>query len=141
MRSFFIKIAAILMTFVVLFSTMSFSISEHYCGEHLVDSALFSKAESCGMASDNYRKQTPNKDCSFQKDNCCDDIIKQIEGQNELKTNISNLTFEQQLFVASFVYSYINLFEGLETNVVPFKDYSHPLLVCNLQITYQVFII
>lgn len=138
MKQFFVKIAAILMTFVVLFSTMSFSISEHYCGEHLVDSSLFSKAESCGMEIQN---PLSGKDCSFQKDNCCDDVIKQFTGQSELKTNISNLTFEQQVFVASFVYSYINLFEGLETNVVPFKYYSPPLLVNDLQVTHQVFII
>ena len=49
MKLFIKKITALLMAFVVLFSTMSFTISEHYCGDHLVDSGLFSKAENCGM--------------------------------------------------------------------------------------------
>ena len=138
MKQFFQKIAAIFMALVVLVSTMSFTISEHYCGDHLVDSALFSKAESCGMEM----QQPPSEeDCSIQKDNCCSDIIKQIEGQNELKRDISNLSFNQQVFVASFVYSYINLFEGLDKNIVPFKNYSPPLLVTDIQVLDQVFLI
>ena len=138
MKQFFTKITAVLMTFVVLFSTMSFTISEHYCGDHLVDSALFSKAESCGMEM---QKPAPDKDCSIQKDNCCSDVIKQIEGQNELKTQVINLDFEQQVFIASYIYSYINLFEGLDENIVPFKYYSPPLLVKDIQVLDEVFLI
>jgi len=143
MKQFFVKIAAVTMAFVVLFSTMSFSISKHYCGDYLVDSALFSKAESCGMDSDNYREQNtlPNRDCNLTKSNCCEDVVKLIEGQNELKTNVSALNFEQQVFIASFVYSYINLFEGIETNIIPFRYYTPPLLVKDIQVLDEVFLI
>jgi len=132
------KIAAVLMAFVVLFSTMSFSFSEHYCGDYLVDSALFSKAESCGME---LQKPSPTKDCSVNKDNCCSDVLTHIEGQSELKTDLSNLSFNQQVFVASFVYSSINLFEGLEENIVPFKYYSPPLIVKDIQVLDNIFLI
>lgn len=138
MRQLFKKISAILMVFVVVFSTMSFTISEHYCGHHLVDSGLFSKAESCGMEM---KKPTSTKDCSVKKDNCCSDVVKQFEGQNELKTDTSNLNFEQEIFIASFIYSYINLFEGLDKNIVPFKNYSPPLLVTDIQVLDQVFLV
>jgi len=126
------------MAFVVLFSTMSFTISEHYCGDYLVDSALFSKAESCGMEME---VSLSVDECSIEKDNCCSDVLKQIEGQNELKTDLSNLNFEQQLFVASFIYSYVNLFEGLEENIIPFKYYSPPLLIKDIQVLDEVFLI
>lgn len=138
MKQLITKITAILMTFVVLFSTMSFTISEHYCGDHLVDSALFSKAESCGMEMQN---PLSPEDCNIVKSNCCSDVIKQIEGQNELKSDFSILNFEQQVFLASFVYTSINLFEGLSINVVPFKYYSPPLLVKDIQILDEVFLI
>ncbi len=138
MKHFFRKIGAILMALVVLFSTMSFTISEHYCGDMLVDSALFSKAGSCGMEM---QKPAPLKDCSIQKDNCCSNEIKQIEGQTELKTQVLNLDFEQQVFIASFVYSYINLFEGLESNIIPFKDYSPPIIDKDINVLYQNFLI
>ena len=138
MKQTFQKISAILMAFVVLFSTMSFSISEHYCGDYLVDSALFSKAESCGMEMD---IPTPTKDCSVQKDNCCSDVVKQIEGQSDLKITSTDITFEQQVFIASFIYSYVNLFEGLENNIIPFKDYSPPLIVTDIQVLDEAYLI
>jgi hypothetical protein len=138
MKQVFQKITAILMTFVVVFSTMSFTISEHYCGDHLVDSALFSKAESCGM---DMQKVTLGDDCNIDKSDCCDDVVKEFKGQNELETEVSTLKFQQQVFISAFVYTYINLFEGLEKNVVPFKNYSPPLLVRDVQVLDSVFLI
>jgi len=138
MKVFLKKIAAVFMTFVVLFSTMSFTVSEHYCGDSLVDSALFSKAESCDMEQE---KPLPIEDCNVSKKNCCTDVVKQFEGQTNLKTAISNLNFEQQVFLTSFIYSYINLFDGLEENITPFKYYSPPLLVKDIQILDSVYLI
>ena len=138
MQQLFKKIGAIIMAFVVLLSTMSFTISEHYCGEHLVDSALFSKAESCGMEM---QKPSPIKGCSATKSNCCNDVLVSVKGQSELKTDLTSITLNQQVFVASFIYSYVNLFEGLDENIVPFKDYSPPLLVKDIQVLDEVFLI
>jgi hypothetical protein len=138
MKQFLNKIIAVSMSIVVLLSTMSFTVSQHYCGDYLVDSALFSKAESCGMEME---KPSPNKDCSLTKKNCCSDILTQIDGQSELKIDVAHLNFEQQVFVAALSYSYIQLFEGIEENSVPFKYYSPPLLVKDLQLLDEVFLI
>lgn len=138
MKQLFIKITAIFMVFVVLFTTTSFSLSEHHCGDHLVDRALFSKAESCGMELE---IQTPTKDCSLKKENCCNNVVKSFEGQTELKTDNSTLTFKQDSFVAAFLISYINLFEGLKENIVPFKEYSPPFLVKDFQLLDEVYLI
>ena len=43
------KITSLIMAFVVLVSTMSFTYDLHFCGDILVDVALFAKADSCGM--------------------------------------------------------------------------------------------
>ena len=43
------KISAFLMAIVVLLSTMSFTVSMHYCQGELVDTAIFQKAHDCGM--------------------------------------------------------------------------------------------
>ena len=126
------------MAFVVLFSTMSFTINNHYCGDELVSSTLFLKGESCGM---DMQKSSEKNDCTVKKDNCCTDVIISVEGQKELKLNYYDLRFEQQVFVTAFVVSYMNLFEGLPNNIVPFKNYSPPLLVKNIQILDEVFLI
>ena len=138
MKQLFRKISAIIMAFVVLLSTMSFTVSEHYCGHTLVDVALFSKAESCGME---LQKTASVHGNSINKDNCCKDNINEFKGQNELNTDFSTLNFEQQLFVASFTYSYMNLFEGLKENSIPFKYYTPPLLVTDILVLDQTFLI
>lgn len=138
MKQLLRKISAITMAFVVLFSTMSFTVSEHYCGHKLVDRGLFSKAEACGME---LQKTSSSSNCELQKSNCCKDEVKQFIGQNELNTNISTLNFEQQVFVASFTYAYLNLFEGLAVNIIPFKNYTPPLVDKEIIVLYQVFII
>ena len=49
MKQFFYKIMSLAMAFVVLFSTMSFTVNMHYCGDTLVETAIFHKAKGCGM--------------------------------------------------------------------------------------------
>ncbi|WP_068450860.1 HYC_CC_PP family protein [Polaribacter atrinae] len=117
------KIMSIVMAVVVLFSTMSFNVSMHYCGDTLVETAMFQKAEGCGM-----EMQKPlREDCSITKKNCCNDEQVVVEGQNELQHHIDTISFEQQVFLASFIHAYINLFEGLDNNVSSYEEYE-PLL-------------
>jgi len=85
------------MAFVVLFSTMSFTVNMHYCGDTLVETTLFNKAKGCGMEME----KPSTEGCSITKKNCCDDKQLVIDGQDELKLNFDKLTFEQQQFVAS----------------------------------------
>jgi hypothetical protein len=125
MKQVFHKIVSILMALVVLFSTMSFTINMHYCGETLMDSAIFQKAETCGMEMEN-----PLTDgCSITKKNCCSDEVLILDGQEELQLQVDSISFDQQVFIASFIYTYINLFEGLENNVSSFEEYKPPLVV------------
>ena len=48
-KQIFHKISSFLMAIVVLFSTMSFTINMHYCGDNLVETVIFHKAKGCGM--------------------------------------------------------------------------------------------
>ncbi len=113
------------MAFVVLFSTMSFTIDMHYCGGNLVETAIFHKAKGCGM-----EMQKPSTEgCAITKNNCCNDEQLVVDGQDELQLQVDKISFEQQVFIASFVYTYINLFEGLDENVSSYKEYKPPLVV------------
>ncbi len=113
------------MALVVLLSTMSFTIDMHYCGGTLVDTAIFQKAKTCGMEM----QESQTKDCSITKKNCCSDKQTVIDGQNELKLSLDTLSLEQQQFVASFIYTYINLFEDADENINSYRDYAPPLVV------------
>jgi len=132
------KIASLLMAFIVLFSTMSFTIDMHYCGDTLVNVAVFKEVKSCGM---DMKQSPPTTTCSITKKDCCSEEQITFEGQDELQLSFEDLTFNQQLWVASYIYSAIDLFEALERNNNLFKEYSPPLVVKNIQLLDGVFLI
>lgn len=70
MKQFFHKIMASTMALVVLFSTLSFTVGMHYCGDVLVDTSMFHTAETCGMEME---KTVTTSECSNTKKNCCSD--------------------------------------------------------------------
>lgn len=125
MKKVFHKIVSLAMAFVVLFSTMSFTVNMHYCGDTLVETAFFHKSKGCGMEME----KPSTKSCSITKKSCCDDKQLSVEGQDELQLTVDKISFEQQIFIASFVYTYINLFENIDENVSSFEAYKPPLVV------------
>ncbi|WP_339661730.1 hypothetical protein [uncultured Polaribacter sp.] len=80
MKQVFHKIMSFLMAFVVLCSTMSFSVDMHYCGDTLVETAIFHKAKGCGMEME----KPISEGCEITKKNCCSDQQIVVDGQNEL---------------------------------------------------------
>ena len=73
------KTFSVTLSCLVLFSTLSFTVEKHYCGNHLVDVAIFTKAENCGMDLEAF--STAN----FEKKHCCKDEIQVVKGQDKLK--------------------------------------------------------
>jgi len=130
------KIFSVSLALIVLCSTVSFTIEKHFCGDTLVDVSVFAEANKCKMEALEIELET------ISKVPCCKDKIDVVKGQDELivKT-IDDLDFNQQLFVATFTYSYLNLFEGLPQLVIPHKNYSPPILVTDIQVLDQVFLI
>ncbi len=126
---------SLILALLVLFSTFSFTVEKHYCGSYLVDSAVFSKADSCGM------DMTSGTGNSINEDHCCSNEKISVDGQDELKLSFDNLQLHQQLFFTAFTFAYFDLFEPQPEQVIPFKDYSPPLLVSDIHIEDQVFLI
>jgi len=119
-----------------LFSTFSFTVEKHYCGNTLVDVSVFTETQKCAMENLEIELE------AITKKPCCKDTVDFIPGQDELSVkSFEDFQTDQQLFIASFVYFYINLFEGLPQQVVPHKDYSPPNFVADIQVLDQVFII
>jgi len=114
------------MALLVMLSTVSFTIESHFCGDVLVDSTLFGSAKSCGM---DLAQTKSSKEDSLEGKNCCNNEQITINGQNELSVTFDKLSIDQQVFVVSFVYTYLNLFEGLGYKVPSFSEYPPPLIV------------
>ena len=137
MKQVFHKIMSFLMAFVVLFSTISFTIDMHYCGDSLVETAIFHKAKGCGM-----EMQSPSAEgCAITKKNCCNDEQLVVNGQDELQLSVDKISFEQHVFITSFVHAYINLFEGLDNNLSSYKEYKPPLVIKQLYKIDETYLI
>ncbi|WP_430466794.1 HYC_CC_PP family protein [Winogradskyella ouciana] len=131
------KILSFTLALVVMFSTMSFTFNMHYCGGTLVETALFEQVKGCGMDMSNPSVES----CSIAKKDCCDNKQEVVDGQDELQISFDTLSFEQQMFITAFTYSYINLFEGTESKEVPFEDYPRPFVKRDVQVLHQTFLI
>jgi len=125
------------MVFVVLFSTLSFTVNMHYCGGTLVETAVFHKAKGCGM-----EMQKPSTEgCAITKKSCCENRQLIVDGQDELQLQVDTISLEQYLFIASFVYTYSNLFEGLDNNVSSYEEYKPPLVIRQLYKIDETYLI
>ena len=137
LKGVFKNIVSFSMALLVLASTMSFTISEHFCGDELVDTSLFVEADTCGMEI----PVSSSNETSFTTNGCCNDVVQIIEGQDDFKSNVVQLDYKQQVFLAVFAFSYEALFAESNKNLVPFNTYAPPLIVKDIQVLDAVFLI
>ena len=131
MKSIFTKIASILIAFLVLFSTFSFTVEKHYCGDFLVDVSIIGNADSCDMKID-----------ASEMKNCCKDEVYHIEGQDKLQKNsIDDLSINQQKIILSLAISYQAIFADAALEKEFYKDFSPPDILSDYQVLYQTFLI
>ncbi|MDT0642538.1 hypothetical protein RM553_06795 [Zunongwangia sp. F363] len=138
MKKFFQKILSISLALIVFLSTMSFTVVSNYCADNLVDYSFFDNASWCNeMPDDSF-----SKICEISEVPCCSSDQFVVEGQDDLQMNsVESLTFDQQLFVATFTYSFVNLFEVGDKETIPFANYTPPLLVRDILLLDQTFLI
>lgn len=132
------KSAASFLAFLVLFSTMSFSADMHYCGETLVDFKIYEEADTCGMMMGESDMDEYSIPMSMS---CCSDVEIIIPGQDDLQLSFEEVLFGSQTFIiTNHIYrSQISLDYSL--NEFVFKEYEPPLLVRDIQILDQTFLI
>lgn len=134
--SFVHKAFSITLSFLVLFSTLSLTIEKHFCGDTLIDVAIFSESEKC---SDDVAEID---EVNIVKKSCCKDEIDVIEGLSEMTINsFEDFEVIHQQVLFAYSYSYINLFEDEPNLVVPHKDYSPPLLIKDIHVIDETYLI
>ncbi len=102
--------------------------------------AFFSKAESCLETAQ--KKDLNTKQCtSLQEKDCCSNQTLVKTGDDTIKKAQTQLEYEDILFLNTFFYTYLNLFEGLEKNIIPFKQYRPPLLSKDIQVLHETYLI
>ncbi|MET2983971.1 HYC_CC_PP family protein [Aureibaculum conchae] len=135
MKKGFLKISALLMAFLTLFSTLSFTIEKHICNGNISDVAVFDDLERCNMPEENHVKDLQG----FEKESCCKDEIHYVQGSNaELKISQK---LQAKVFAVLFTYTYLNFFENLEKDSTSFLSYSPPIVIKDIQVLYDTFLI
>jgi len=139
-KSFFSKIISFFLAALILLSTSSFTVDMHFCCNKLVDMSLIGKAKVC--AEKVQKKKEPTKQCTtLQEKDCCSNQSFVKTGDDTIKKANTQLEAETIIFLNTFFYVYVNLFEGLEKNIVPFKQYRPPLLSKDIQILHETYLI
>ncbi len=127
------------MAFIVLFSTLSFTVEKHYCGNILVDLSVFTEAANCGMEV----SEDTSKETTVTRMNCCKDLEITVQGQDNLQNSstvdvLPSLDFNY-VFPNDACSLSINIWEYHKQNT--FKEYSPPLLTREILLLEQHFLI
>ncbi|UKM64871.1 hypothetical protein GSB9_01429 [Flavobacteriaceae bacterium GSB9] len=138
-KQLFNKLFLSVMALLIVFSTASYAVEKHYCGDVLVDVTVFIEAENCDTKPITIlQKET----CCSQEKTCCKSEIELIKGQEELYvSSFEDFNFEFQQMQAVLAVSHIQGLESLPKQNSLHKHYSPPKLVANIYLLDQVFII
>ena len=127
-------IFSIIISFAILFTSMGFTFSSHYCGGEKQKSAFNIGVTdvSCGM-------ETKSNTSSKLKSNCCKDEYQKIQIDDDYTQQNVKIDLHPN-FIVAFVATYFNLFEN---NAVQKKYalYNPPPLIRDIPIMVQSFLI
>lgn len=136
MKTVFHHITSVLLAIMVLLSTVSWTVDKHFCMGRVMDISLFVDAEECGM-----EVAMAAMGDKVMENHCCDDESFTFTGQDDLKLSWYDLEIEHQDFLVVFTYSYLNLFVPVDKLPVANEKYPPPLLVKDITVLDQVFLI
>jgi hypothetical protein len=124
------------MAFLLLLSTVSFTVEKHFCGDVLIGVAVFSEVEKCTM------EVLETEQDQLTRTPCCKDTLEIISGQNQLNISLfDHWSIDQLKVLVSFADAYKGLTLSLEDKRHSQTQYHPPNLVTDLQVLDQVFII
>jgi len=127
---------SVFLALIVLSSTMSFTIEKHFCGDKLIDVALFSELNKCNMDSSSIDLE------EFVKKMCCKDEVNIVTGQDELLMHdFDDLSMDIQTALFEVKQSINHLVSVELLSKKSFNDYSPPKLIVNRLIVNQNFLI
>jgi hypothetical protein len=139
MKGLLTKIASITLAFVVVFSTSSFTVDMHFCCNKLVDLAILSKAKTCKDKKQESDKSS--KECSLGQKDCCSNATFVKNANDNFEKAQFDFSKDNIVFLKTFFYTYVNLFEGLELKVIPFTIYDPPFLEKDILVLHETFLL
>lgn len=131
------NISATILSFIVMFSSMSFVIDEHFCGSRLMDVSYFGDADNCGMDEIDVSSDIS----AFKKNNCCKDQITLLQSSifhKEKLINLQNTDIETSILETS---CYSVFYKNSSLKLKYYKDFSPPDIEKDIRVLHQTFLI
>ncbi len=133
LRNLGIKLLATL----VVLSSLSWTMEEHYCMGRLVDVAIFGESHGCGMEMEN---SLPGQD-QEKNTSCCDEQIVVFDGQDQLKLNKDHIEFSQPILSVCWYYVYSTFLQTSPDLIPPAEYPPPPVYVRDIQLLDEIFLI
>ena len=131
------RITSVLMALIVLVSTLSLTVEKHFCGDILVDAAIFSQSNKCGM-----EMAVMDSGKAIKSKGCCKDEVNIIQGQDDLLAkSMDDLEGLQKQLIVAFTHTYFQLFEDITEPEVSYQDYNPPRIIQDIQVLHETFLI
>jgi hypothetical protein len=124
------------MAFLLLLSTVSWTVDKHLCMGRVMDVSFFLKADDCGMEA---AIEVMEND-GFEN-HCCDDETFTQQGQDDLKLSFNEFDFDQQIFLIAFTTSFATAFTDSPKNFICNEYYPPPIIVKDRIVLHEVFLI
>lgn len=125
------KIFSFTLSLLVLFSTLSFTVEKHFCGDFLVDISFKGVTSKCEMVHSEQNKS-----------NCCKDEVVILEGQDILQQQVlKDVTFKTQQFLVAYIDYSIEKNNFSNNENFYFETTPPPKLSKKFQVCYQCFLI
>ncbi|GGF74879.1 HYC_CC_PP family protein [Wenyingzhuangia marina] len=136
MKNSFHKYMAVVLALIVVFSTVSVTLTMHFCGEKISDVTVLQNVKTC--CADTHKSDGITQ---VSKKTCCSDVKITKDSQTEIQTQNTALSIHQKVFFTSFVTAYLSLFGDETKQDVTFLDYSPPLVVKPIYKLDEVYLI
>ncbi len=120
----------------LVLSTISWSVEKHLCMGRVMDIAFFHQTDGCGMEEAMVLMGKTASDMG-----CCGNESFTLEGQDDLQQSWEELDVDAQQFLVAFAYSFLEILSQSMGEDVPKTIYPPPLLVQDLNILHDVFLI
>jgi len=145
-----------MLTFLMLFSSIGFSMDVHFCGGKIETIGFYGKADECDMmkkaemqkqshaccpSTKKVKSHCQKKSDSISKEDCCQNETFLLQSTDDGQTsNTLDLATTDLTFVSLFVFNQLFNFDS-ETEINNFNHYSPPLIPQDVTILHQVFLI
>ncbi len=128
------------MASLVFCSSFGLLVNQHYCRNELKHASLYAPAKACHAASmANCPMHAPQEK---EPKGCCDDQSQYLKHkQEQVQITVELPTAPSDIWLAGINALPPSLLPGINKSIAPYLNYKPPLLVCDLPVSLQAFLL